>query len=588
MLRLSFRTKLLMSHVGLVVGVIVIVLLVLNESLVADLHRQLDARLLEQAIGASQWGVGEGRRHPDKLAGRLAHIVKADVTIFDPSGEVIGDSAPERATPGNVNGNANEPANSLDPEVRAALDGEVGRASRTLADHEEMRYIAVPAPDGLVVRLGAPLADIQATVRAMQRRLLFASALAVVLALGLGFLASQFAARPLQAMTAAARRLVKGDYDIELRSASPDEFGLLSRTLTTLADELKAKIGDLVAERDRLSAILAGMAEGVVVTDAQKSIILANPAAAEILGGTAPLIGARIGDAVSDKGLREFISDGDAATSSATHETEVETAGGKSIAVYVRALASGASKTPGGSVTVLRDMTRMRRLLTMRRDFVANVSHELRTPVAAIQGYAETLLEQQADPATMKQFLEIIHRQSQRIGALVADLLTLSELQTKTREDVARESVNVGRLAENVIETLRGGSLAKDAHVELDVTSEACALADPVGLEQVIQNLVDNAIKYGKRGGEVTVRGVRSGARVVLTVTDDGPGIASEHLPRLFERFYRVDAGRSREHGGTGLGLAIVKHLVETMGGAVEVRSELGRGTTFRVDLPAA
>jgi len=269
MLRLSFRTKLLASHVGLVIAVVVIALLDLNRTLVSDLHRQLDERLLEQAHGAAQW-VSEGRRHPDKLAGRLALIVKADVTIFDPTGEVLGDSS-ERAPATDDDARA--------PEVVAAMRGEVGFASRTLeTTHEEMRYVAVPAADGLVLRLGEPLSSIQATASSMQRRLIFASGLAILIAIGLGFLASQLAARPLRAMTAAARRLAHGDYDIDLRSSSPDEFGLLSRTLTALAAELK------------------------------------------------------------------------------------------------------------------RDMARINKLLIMRRDFVANVSHEFRTPVAAIQGYAETLL----------------------------------------------------------------------------------------------------------------------------------------------------------------------------------------------------
>ncbi|MGO9711100.1 MAG: ATP-binding protein [Polyangiaceae bacterium] len=590
MFRLSFRTKLLASHVGLVVAVIVIALLALNQTLVADLHRQLDQRLLEQAQGAAIW-VGEGRRHPDKLAERLALIVKADVTIFGAAGEVLGDSSAN--TPARDGASEPPAVLKLTPEndahaeeVVAAAAGGVGRASRTLPSGADMRYVAVPAADGLVLRLGAPLAEIHGTVLAMQRRLLFASALAIVLAVGLGFLASQIATRPLLAMTGAARRIAGGDYDIDLRSASPDEFGLLSRTLTTLAAELKARVGDLVAERDRLSAILAGMAEGVVVIDASKRIVVANPAASEILASRPELVGSTLDASVTDPALRRFMAEG--ASANGVHESEIETAAGKSIAIYVRPLASGSNGGASGSVTVLRDMTRMRHLLTLRRDFVANVSHELRTPVAAIQGYAETLLEQNADAATQRQFLEIIHRQSQRIGALVADLLTLSELQTKPNEDVVREAVNLASLASNVIETLRGGGVAKGARVKVDVAAEARPLGDPMGLEQVIQNLVDNALKYGARDGEVRVRGVRDGSRVVLTVSDDGPGIAREHLPRLFERFYRVDAGRSREQGGTGLGLAIVKHLVESMGGAVNVESDVGRGTTFRVDLPAA
>jgi two-component system phosphate regulon sensor histidine kinase PhoR len=571
--RLSFRAKLLASHVGLVIAVVVIALAELNQTLVGDLHRQLDQRLIDQAHGAAQW-VSEGRKHPDKLAGRLALIVKADVTIFDRNGSVVGDAS---------EGPPAIPAGADDLEVEAAHRGEVGTASRARAGASEMmRYVAVPAADGLVLRLGAPLSEIDGTVRAMQRRLVFASLLAVVLALGLSVLAAQVAARPLRAMTASATRIAQGDYDIDVPSATPDEFGILSRTLGALAKELKAKMGDLIAERDRLSAILSGMAEGVIVIDAARSIIVANPAASEILGARAALVGARLVDVVSDPVLRAFIEKG--SQGEEIQESEIETSAGQSIAIYVRPLHAAAG---GGVVTVLRDMTRMRKLMTMRRDFVANVSHELRTPVAAIQGYAETLLSGAADPATTKQFLETVHRQARRLGALVQDLLTLSELEARPREKALREAVELGALARHVIETVRARATAAGATITVDVSEGVRALGDPIGLEQVVQNLVDNAIKYGKSGGNVVIRGERRQGRIFLSVADDGPGIAREHLPRLFERFYRVDSGRSRDQGGTGLGLAIVKHLVEAMDGTVSVESEIGNGTIFRIELNA-
>jgi len=572
--RVTFRAKLLASHVGLVIAVVLIALAELNRSLVADLHRQLDERLLEQARGAAQW-VSEGRKHPDRLAGRLALIVKADVTIFDRSGNIVGDA---------TEGAQATPAGTEETEVTAAHRGEVGMATRS-GPQGAMRYVAVQAADGLVLRLGAPLSEIDATVRAMQHRLVFASLLAIALALGLGVLASRLAARPLRAMTAAAERIGQGDYDIALPSPTPDDFGTLSRTLGALARELKARVGDVEAERDRLSAILDGMAEGVVVIDRARTIVVANPAASAILG-VPSLVGKGLDDAVADAALRAFVEPGIAGERS--REAEIETAAGRSIAVYVRPLHGEAAR---GAVTVLRDMTRMRQLLTMRRDFVANVSHELRTPVAAIQGYAETLLAGTADAATSRQFLEVVHRQAARLGALVQDLLTLSELEARPREKALREPVDVGALAGHVVETVRARAASASTRVVVDVARDARVLGDPLGIEQVLLNLVDNAIKYGKAGGVVTVRGERNDDRVVVAVADDGAGIAKEHLPRLFERFYRVDSGRARdatEARRTGLGLAIVKHLVESMGGSVSVVSEIGRGTTFRVDLPAA
>jgi two-component system phosphate regulon sensor histidine kinase PhoR len=565
---LTFRTKLLASHLALVTAIVLLVLLELNRTLGGDLVRQLDERLDQQAQGAAQW-VGDGRRHPDKLAGRLGNVVRAQVTIFDRDGHVLGDSAiadPELAPPGGA-----------DPEFVAASRGEVGRATR-LVDGSPMRFVAVPASDGLVLRLGAPLSDIDATVGAMRRRLSFAFALAIGAALALGALASRLAARPLRTMTASATRIAQGDYAI-VPSSSPDDFGVLSRTLASLAAQLEAKLGELTEERDRLSAILAGMAEGVLVLDAGSGVALANPAAETILGPS--LVGKPLSGAVVDTKLREFIEQ--ATRTGQTRETEIE-AGPRTIALYVRPLAARG----GGSVTVLRDMTRLRKLLVVRRDFVANVSHELRTPVTAIQGYAETLLRGSVDEATRRQFTEIIHRHARRLGALVEGLLTLSDLEARPPEQTVRERVDVAAIAEHVRATLRERAAQRGAHVDVELGPDVVARGDPVGLEQVIENLVDNAVKYGKdERGTVRVAGRREGDRVTLLVEDDGPGIAPEHLPRLFERFYRVDAGRSRERGGTGLGLAIVKHLVEAMGGSVDVDSAPGRGTTFRVVLPA-
>ncbi|MGH7298768.1 MAG: ATP-binding protein, partial [Polyangiaceae bacterium] len=536
---LTFRAKLLASHLALVTVILVLVVLELNRTLGGDLARQLDDRLELQAHGASQW-IGEGRRHPDKLAGRLALVVHAEVTIFDRDGNTLGDSAhPDLA---------GAPSGEADPEFQAARRGEVGRATRVV-DGATKRFVAVGAADGMVLRLAAPLSEIDSTVGAMRRRLTYAFALAIGAALALGWLASRLAARPLRAMTDSATRIAHGDYAI-VPSTSPDDFGVLSRTLASLAAQLEAKLGELTEERDRLSAILAGMAEGVLVIGSTGEVVLANPAAESILGRSP--VGMPLASAVTDPALRRVLES--AAGAGQPTETEVE-AGSRAVALYVRPLAARG----GGTVTVLRDMTRLRRLLVVRRDFVANVSHELRTPVTAIQGYAETLLRGPVDDATRKDFLEIIHRHARRLGALVEGLLTLSDLEARPPEQTVREPVDVAAIAEHVRATLRERASQRAARVEVELGESLIARGDPVAMEQVIENLVDNAIKYGKdSGGEVRVTGHTRDDRVVLEVHDDGAGIDDEHLPRLFERFYRVDAGRSRERGGTGLGLAIV------------------------------
>ena len=518
---MSFRTKLLASHVGLVVAVGLIAIFTLNRWLTDDLVRQLDARQLEQAKGAIEWAEEGGRRHPDKVATRIAHIVDADVTLLDRDGTVIGASPPEAR-------------NDIGEEISEARNHGVGKATR-MRGSQEMHYVAVPGADGIVVRLGIPLSEVNETVAAMRRRLLVTSAVAIVVALALGLLASRVTSQ-------------------------------------------------LAAERDHLSAILAGMVEGVLVIDHRGRVIVVNPAVHRILGGSPPVIGAALEEVVTNDEARTII---EACLRGKLTETEHEITDkrGASLALYVRPLPASAG---GAVVAVLRDQTALRRLMTVRRDFVANVSHELRTPVTAIQGYAETLLRGKTTDENSRQFLEIVHRQALRIGGLVEQLLALSELESRGKGDIAREDVSIVSVAKHVAETVRGRAEARNVRVSIEVPPEAIAVADPEGVERAVINLVDNAIKYGREGGEVKIIGARDGETVKVTVSDDGTGIDAAHLPRLFERFYRADPGRSRQHGGAGLGLSIVKHLVESMDGTVVVTSELGKGTRFVVTLPAA
>ncbi len=462
---LSFRSKLLASHVAVVLVVGGIALFTLDRTLTADLVRQLDQRLEEQGKGAIEWAEG-GKRHPDRITTRIANIVDAEVTLFEKDGTILGASTPEARS-------------DVGPEVLAAQKGLVGKATRRRGG-QEFHYVAVPGTEGTVIRLAQPLSEINETVASTRRHLLFTSALAMFVAIALGVLASRVATRPLRQMTTTATRLARGEFDVPIPEGDDDEFGVLWRALKSLASQLKARIDDLLQEGDRLQ-----------------------------------------------------------------------------------------------------------RLMTIRRDFVANVSHELRTPVTSIQGYAETLLRKDPPPETRTQFLEVIHRQAQRIGALVEQLLALSELEARGRGELAREPVNLLSIARHVAETVAGHAERRNVTVDVSGIGEAVeVLADPESVERALLNLVDNAVKYGREGGSVTVSASVDDAAVSLTVADDGEGIDAKHLPRLFERFYRVDTGRSREHGGAGLGLAIVKHLVESMDGSIDVESEVGKGTRFVVKLP--
>lgn len=493
-MELSFRTKLLVSYVALVIAVVGLASVELDRSLGADLVRRLDERLEAQAAGAVQW-TGAGR-HPNRRAGRLANVVGAEIALIDRNGALLSFAEPSKA-PSPLSAEPDTPDSSVpdlpdqngQPEVREARERGLGRATHAApTSSEAMRYVAVSAGDGVVLRLGVPLAGIEAPLRALRYRLLFASLLAVAAAVLLGLVASIRIARPLRAMAGAAEKIAAGDYEVRVLHSSPDELGALATALEKMAAELKARIGDLTSERDRLSALLA----------------------------------------------------------------------------------------------------QVRRLEAIRRDFVANVSHELRTPVTAIQGYAETLIATSPDAETRERFLQTIHRHAQRLGRLLEDLLKLSDIEAQAPESGRRELVDLRALATIVAQTVEERRRAMDAEIHVDVAADAIAIGDSAGVEQVLENLLDNALKYGGKGGSVRISSERAEGSLILAVADRGPGIAAEHLPRIFERFYRVDAARSREHGGAGLGLAIVKHLVERMGGSVAATSRAGEGCRFTVTLPAA
>ncbi|MBK8255092.1 MAG: HAMP domain-containing protein [Polyangiaceae bacterium] len=490
---LSFRTKLLVSYLGLVAFVIAVTTFELNRSLGADLVRQLDERLIAQTDGAMLW-IGAGR-HPNRLAGRLASVVGAEIALIDKSGTVLGYADARQSvlqTGTGADSPDSKPPSFPDqndqPEVKGARAAGRGFATRLgNLPTRTMRYVAVSNPEGLVLRLGVPLSGVEETLTGMRRRLLFAALLAMVVAVALALLASRVISGPLRAMADIARKMAEGDFKAQPPSNSPDELGALAKALSSMGSQLEARITDLTSERDRLTALLG----------------------------------------------------------------------------------------------------QVRKLEVVRRDFVANLSHELRTPVTAIQGYSETLLTCPTEPATREKFLTIIHRNAERVGRLLGDLLQLSSIEAAP-ESFEPEPIVLSALAGLVAQTVEERRVESSAQIDVEILPDLTAMGDAGRLEQVVENLVDNALKHGGKGVRIRLTGAKHNGQVELRVSDNGPGIAAEHLPRIFERFYRVDPARSREKGGAGLGLAIVKHLVEGMGGNIQVESRVGEGTTFVVTLPAA
>lgn len=386
----------------------------------------------------------------------------------------------------------------------------------------------------------------------------------------------------LRPLTDAAKRIHEGEASVRaLGSNEEAESRELGQALDKLAASLTTTLKELRAERDLVSGVLEGMQEGVMLLDASGNVALMNPAFREMLLVRGDMVGMPLLEVVRHAELKELFDKARKVKSATSGEVEV--GGLKPRRLLVRASAFAG----GGVLGVFFDVTEIRRLESLRRDFVANVSHELRTPVTAVLSAAETVrLVIEKDPKAADRFLSIIERNAERLQRLIEDLLDLSRIESRELK-LAPELFATRPFAQHVVGLFRERAEKKRITLVVDMDDESSVFADRRALEQVVTNLVDNAVKYCPEGAKVTLRAHVDGHLCRLTIADTGPGVEASHLPRLFERFYRVDPGRSRDVGGTGLGLAIVKHLSEAMGGAVKVESELGRGTSFTVSLPA-
>jgi two-component system phosphate regulon sensor histidine kinase PhoR len=442
--------------------------------------------------------------------------------------------------------------------------------------------LPLPASRGAgMLRLERPLPALEGEAGRL-RWLIAAGALAALLAaLGLSSLASHWTRRRIGALAAIARRMAAGDEAIRARSPSLGSIGELSKALDELADSLFSALRELRTERDQLTSVLETLQEGVLVLDGQGRIEGANPALREMLLLPPEILGRPPLEVVRSSELQQLIERAREEPASA----ELELASGlKPCRVAARAAPlTGAAR---GTLVTLVDVTNVRRLESMRRELVANVSHELRTPIASIRSAAETLSGPALrDPPAASRFVAIIERNSQRMQQLVDDLLDLARLDAKELK-LQLEPIEAAEAIEQAIVLLHEKAERRRVSIEAIAEKPLAVQADRRALDQALANLIDNAVKYCPEGSRVVVRAAKASGRVRLAVEDSGPGIEARHLPRLFERFFRVDPGRSRELGGTGLGLSIVKHLVEAMGGTVGVESAPGHGSTFWLQLP--
>ncbi|MFV2080998.1 MAG: two-component system histidine kinase PnpS [bacterium] len=393
--------------------------------------------------------------------------------------------------------------------------------------------------------------------------------------------------RPLGEMKKGVERIASGDLSARLPVPNTDEFATLAEEMNSMASQLEERMKAIVHQRNELEAVLSSMVERVIAFDGDDRIITINNAAADLLDlDPEHVAGKSVQEAIRNTDLQAFIERTSSASSPIEGEIVLHADGERFLQIHGTPLeASGGERM--GALLVLNDLTRIRTLERIRRDFVANASHEIRTPVTSIKGFVETLLEGAIDdPEVAHRFLEIIGKHSDRLNTIVEDLLSLSRIEREAEDDdMFLETENIGEVVEEAVEACHVAADAKGITVRSICRGESSAFINRSLLVQALINLIDNAIKYSEADREVLVQCESIPTGITVSVKDNGCGIAPEHLPRLFERFYRVDKSRSRDLGGTGLGLSIVKHIVQSHGGKVDVSSEPGKGSVFTIYL---
>jgi two-component system phosphate regulon sensor histidine kinase PhoR len=510
------------------------------------------------------------------------------VTLVDMKGVVLADS--KRASLAEVAAMETHKHRPELVQAEAFGRGTSQRVSPTLG--VPMLYVALRAdvddtPVGLV-RTALPMTEVQAQV-ARIRRTIWLIALAVSLAsVGLTYYVAARVVRPVRTLTHAAEAIAAGDYNDRVYFDSRDELGALAKSFHRMTDRLASRESELRESRQRLAIVLEGMAEGVISLDDRERILLANAAAGRLMGfSPAKSVGRPLLEVVRSHALHVALAESQESQEASRH-LEIELGGGDNrvLSIYATVLAGEPTTR---FILVVQDITELRRLELMRQEFVANVSHELKTPLSSIKAYAETLSGGAIDDQkNNRRFVHHIEDQAERLHQLIIDLLSLARIESGQQvADIG--AVSIAKVVQLCIAEHQALADARKVRlVSCDADADLLVRADEEGVRQILTNLIKNAVSYTPDGGTVSVDWKAEESTAVIDVRDTGIGIDREHLPRLFERFYRVDKARSRELGGTGLGLAIVKHLSQSFGGGVEVESVPGKGSTFTVRLPRA
>ncbi len=561
----------LVAAIGTAIGALILAVMLLEEPLVQHRLTELASESLNDAIDTVHERM-EGGADAREAAFATAAELGVSIKVYQ-SGMLRADSSrPDRLHEERFD---EEPSGRVEPEG----DG----------------HMLIGVRDGVVVRAWRQQADLQRVHATVRELLVIGGAMALLVAISLTIVLGRALVEPARELTEVADALARGDLTARAMSERDDELGAIGRALDRMADQLAERIGRLRSEQDRLRTVLNSMVEAVFVTDSLGRIEQTNFALDALVGGDS--VGRTPLEALGSEALHEAVR---VARRGKAQEVELQISSEQGRRTLRAVLASLPDQA--GVVAVLHDLTQLAEAARIRRDFVANASHELRTPLTAIRGFAETLRDGALDDREAAQrFVEVILKHALRLQALADDLTALARAEAVgSPSDLT--SVDVARVAREAIQGLAKLAESQETRLALDLSEGLFAMANPRSLDQVLVNLIDNALKYSPADATVTVRAKRvsgfgldavaqvpgQGEAIVVEVHNTGPGIDPKHLTRIFERFYRVDTGRSREVGGTGLGLAIVKHLCTGMGAAISVKSPPGKGVTFTIRLRAS
>lgn len=590
---LSVVNKVFFSYLAVVL-LLVLGFYASSNRLIRDFHvATLSSRLEQEAhlLGRVLPFVIEGQEL-DNICRQLAGELGSRITVIALDGKVLGDSAEPSAKMDNHRGR---------PEIVDALKSGSGGAQRysTTVGFDMLYRAFYQRGDGQerIVRIAIPLKDLDGVIRGMRRSMIAGLLLASVAGLMLAWWFSRYLSGRVQRLVQFSGKVAEGNFPQNFfLGQQRDEIGLLEQHLNDMSRQIRDNLVEITGEKDKADSILRCMIEGVVVLDPKGNVLVINDQAKAMfhVGAGREVHGASVLELSRHPEIRSILDEVVRFDfTSLTYSKEIELEDGVWFSINAAPLRN-AQRMTLGSILVFHDVTELKRLETIRSDFVANVSHELRTPLTAIQGYVETLIHAPpSDAEERRQFLEIIERHAERLGRLTEDLLTLADLESG-KIQIAPQPVDTARLVQQTLEVFWSRSAQKSIKLNQEIATPCGKIrGDPDRLQQLLINLVDNAIKFTPPAGTVTVtaaeRQTEAGPRQIeISVADSGVGIPDKDLPRLTERFYRVDKARSRDLGGTGLGLAIVKHIVQVHRGELSITSELNKGTTITVRLPRA